>query len=89
MPFAFCTREKSWCEFAESAETGESTQLLQGLARKYGMVIVSPILERDEAHGDTLWNTAVIIGDHGNIIGKHRKVRLSTFLSSYPCSVPV
>ena len=23
------------------------------------MVIISPILERDEEHGDTLWNTAV------------------------------
>lgn len=74
MPFAFCTREKSWCEFAESAETGESTKLLQGFAKKHNMVIVSPILERDEAHGSTLWNTAVIIGNHGNIIGKHRKV---------------
>ncbi|BBN04517.1 beta-ureidopropionase [Marchantia polymorpha subsp. ruderalis] len=73
MPFAFCTREKSWCEFAESAERGKSTQFIQELARKYNMVIVSPILERDEAHGDTLWNTAVIIGNHGNIIGKHRK----------------
>lgn len=73
MPFAFCTREKSWCEFAESAEAGESTKLLQGLAEKHNMVIVSPILERDEAHGSTLWNTAVVIGNHGNIIGKHRK----------------
>jgi len=26
-------------------------------------------------HGDTLWNTAVIIGNKGNIIGKHRKAR--------------
>jgi beta-ureidopropionase len=26
------------------------------------MVIVSPILERDEEHGEVLWNTAVIIG---------------------------
>lgn len=73
MPFAFCTREKSWCEFAESAETGESTTFLQALAQKHNMVIVSPILERDEAHGSTLWNTAVIIGSRGNIIGKHRK----------------
>ena len=32
------------------------------LAAKYRMVIISPILERDEAHGDVLWNTAVIIG---------------------------
>lgn len=39
------------------------------------MVIVSPILERDSAHGDTIWNTAVVIGNNGNVIGKHRKVR--------------
>lgn len=73
MPFAFCTREKRWCEFAEPVD-GESTQFLQGLALKYNMVIISPILERDVNHGETLWNTAVIIGNHGNIIGKHRKV---------------
>ncbi|KAI3966215.1 hypothetical protein MKW92_030645 [Papaver armeniacum] len=59
MPFGFCTREKSWCEFAEPVD-GESTQFLRGLAQKYNMVI-------------TIWNTAVIIGNHGNIIGKHRK----------------
>ena len=34
--------------------------------------------ERDEEHGETLWNTAVIIGNKGNIIGKHRKVRFTT-----------
>ncbi|TMW99270.1 hypothetical protein EJD97_002818 [Solanum chilense] len=72
MPFAFCTREKKWCEFAEEID-GESTKFLQQLAQKYNMVIISPILERDVNHGETLWNTAVIIGNHGNIIGKHRK----------------
>ncbi|KAJ9174971.1 hypothetical protein P3X46_013562 [Hevea brasiliensis] len=72
MPFAFCTREKRWCEFAEHVD-GESTQFLQEYARKYNMVIISPILERDVNHGETLWNTAIIIGNHGNIIGKHRK----------------
>ena len=73
MPFAFCTREKRWCEFAEPVD-GESTQFLQDFALKYNMVIISPILERDVNHGETIWNTAVIIGNHGNIIGKHRKV---------------
>lgn len=30
MPFAFCTREKHpWCEFAEPAETGATTKLMQ------------------------------------------------------------
>jgi len=41
------------------------------------MVVICPILERDGAHGDTIWNTAVVIGNNGNIIGKHRKVRVS------------
>ena len=37
------------------------------------MVIISPILERDETHGDVFWNTAVIISNHGNVIGITRK----------------
>jgi beta-ureidopropionase len=74
MPFAFCTREKQpWLEFAESAETGPTTHFLQEFAKKYNMVIVSPILERDEQHAGTIWNTAVIIGNNGNVIGKSRK----------------
>jgi beta-ureidopropionase len=74
MPFAFCTREKRpWLEFAESAEDGPSVRFVSALAREHNMVIVSPILERDEAHGDTIWNTAVVVGNRGNVIGKHRK----------------
>jgi beta-ureidopropionase len=73
MPFAFCTREKQpWLEFAEAVD-GPSTQALCVLAKKHNMVIVSPILERDDAHGGTIHNTAVVIGNRGNIIGKHRK----------------
>jgi len=74
MPFAFCTREKSpWCEFAESAEDGPTTRFLQELAQKFGMTIISPILERDEIHGDTMWNTAVVISHRGKVLGKSRK----------------
>jgi beta-ureidopropionase len=74
MPFFVCTREKlPWCEFAESAEDGETTLLCQKLAKKYNMVIVSSILERDEVHGETIWNTAVIISNSGEVLGKTRK----------------
>jgi beta-ureidopropionase len=74
MPFAFCTREKyPWLEFAESAETGQSTQFCKEMAKKHNMVIISPILERDEVHGSTIWNTAVVLGNNGNYIGKVRK----------------
>ncbi|XP_018333648.2 beta-ureidopropionase-like [Agrilus planipennis] len=74
MPYFFCTREKQpWCEFAEPAENGPTTKFLQVLARKNNMVIVSPILERDEVHSDVIWNTAVVIDNHGDVLGKHRK----------------
>ncbi|XP_074966634.1 beta-ureidopropionase isoform X3 [Phalacrocorax aristotelis] len=74
MPFAFCTREKlPWTEFAESAEDGPTTKFCQELAKKYNMVVVSPILERDEIHGGTLWNAAVVISNSGAVLGKSRK----------------
>ncbi|KAN0003208.1 hypothetical protein ACTFIZ_009372 [Dictyostelium cf. discoideum] len=74
MPFAFCTREKyPWVEFAESASTGQSIKFIQRMARKYNMVIISPMLERDDVHASTIHNTAVVVGNNGNIIGKSRK----------------
>ncbi|EFA05647.1 beta-ureidopropionase [Tribolium castaneum] len=74
MPFAFCTREKQpWCEYAEVAEFGPTTIFLQQLAKRYNMVVISPILERDEVHGQTIWNTAVVIDNYGDFLGKHRK----------------
>jgi beta-ureidopropionase len=74
MPFAFCTREKMpWCEYAEPADSGPTTAFLKELAKRYNMVIISPILERDEIHGQTVWNTAVVIDNYGDYLGKHRK----------------
>lgn len=72
MPFAFATRERlPWTEYAESAEDGPTTRFLQQLARRYNMVIINPILERDT--GDVLWNCAVVISNSGQVIGKTRK----------------
>uniref|UniRef100_A0A8C3A3C4 Beta-ureidopropionase n=1 Tax=Cyclopterus lumpus TaxID=8103 RepID=A0A8C3A3C4_CYCLU len=42
------------------------------LAKKYNMVVVSPILEREGLHS-TLWNTAVVISNSGHVLGKSRK----------------
>ncbi|XP_038619193.1 beta-ureidopropionase isoform X2 [Tachyglossus aculeatus] len=74
MPFAFCTREKlPWTEFAEPAEDGPTTRFCQKLAKKHNMVVVSPILERDDVQGGILWNTAVVISNSGVVLGKTRK----------------
>nr|XP_034833483.1 beta-ureidopropionase-like [Maniola hyperantus] len=72
MPFFLYTKEKEkWAEFAESATNGPSTLFLSKLARKYEMVIISPILEKDE--DGVWWNTA---DETGNYMGKHRKNHL-------------
>jgi beta-ureidopropionase len=73
-PFFFCTREKRpWLEFAEDVRDGPSAKFISRMAAKYGMVIVSPILERDNAHGQTIWNTVAVFSHTGAFIGKHRK----------------
>jgi beta-ureidopropionase len=73
-PFFLCTREKyPWCEFAQDPVTGPATLFLQPYAVKYNMVIISPILERDAEHAETVWNTAVVISNTGQVLGKHRK----------------
>ncbi|XP_022343798.2 beta-ureidopropionase-like [Crassostrea virginica] len=78
MPFAFCTREKMpWCEFAESAEHGPTTRLMQEMAKRHNMVIISPILERDLEHGDIVSNTAVVISNNGKFLGKSRKCHIT------------
>ena len=60
-------------EFASDSSPQVPNMTMQALAEQHNMVIVSPILERDETHGDTVWNTAVVISNSGNVIGKHRK----------------
>ncbi|PAV55796.1 hypothetical protein WR25_07214 [Diploscapter pachys] len=42
-------------------------------SKKYGIVIISPILERDEEKDDVIWNTAVVIGTNGQVVGRSRK----------------
>eukprot|EP00811_Abedinium_folium_P003945 NODE_13629_length_1155_cov_5.508755.p1 GENE.NODE_13629_length_1155_cov_5.508755~~NODE_13629_length_1155_cov_5.508755.p1 ORF type:complete len:324 (+),score=113.97 NODE_13629_length_1155_cov_5.508755:80-973(+) len=73
-PFFFATREKyPYIELAEDAKSGPSFKFIQRKAKQWGMVIVSPILERDPMHSDRIWNTAVVVSHTGAYIGKHRK----------------
>lgn len=73
-PFFFATREKyPYIELAEDPRTGPSAVFIKRKAKELNMVIVSPIMERDNAHSGRIWNTAVVFGNTGNYIGKHRK----------------
>ncbi len=48
-----------------------TTDLMQALAKKYSMVIIVPIYEKEQS--GVLYNTAVVIDADGEILGKYRK----------------
>jgi predicted amidohydrolase len=65
-------RNTSYLEASESIP-GPTTEFLGALSKKYGMYIVAGILEKD---GPVLYNTAVLLGRDGQLVGKYRKVSL-------------
>jgi len=63
---------KSFAEVAEPIP-GPSTEYFGSLARKHDLYIVAGLVERA---GHLLYNTAVLIGPDGKVVGKYRKVTL-------------
>jgi predicted amidohydrolase len=59
----------------ETAETvpGPTTEYFGELARKHTLYVVVSLYERD---GTVVYNTAVLLGPEGNLLGKYRKVCL-------------
>lgn len=55
------------------AATDASMQKLYKAAKDFDMHIVIGINERGESYGE-IYNTNLIINNHGNVIGKHRKL---------------
>ena len=62
----------SYADVAEPVP-GPSTQFLSQYAKKHNLYIVAGIYERD---GKVLYNTSVLIGRDGALMGKYRKVCL-------------
>ncbi len=59
--------------FAETIP-GESTELFSGFAKKYGIVIIAPLFEKSRE--SKFYNTAVVIGYDGEIMGTYRKAHI-------------
>jgi N-carbamoylputrescine amidase len=67
----FCPgQDKDWYASAQPVNS-PTMERMQGLAKKYDMVIIVPIYEREKA--GFLYNTAVVIDADGTILGKYRK----------------
>jgi len=67
----FCPgQDKAWYNSAESVP-GPTTDLLSEYAKKYEMVIIVPIYEKDMA--GVFYNTAAVLDADGKYLGKYRK----------------
>ena len=63
---------------------GKDSDLLCGLAKKYGVFICIGL---DEKEGENLYGSAILIDDEGKIVLKHRKINVLPDLMSPPYSV--
>src|SRR3954466_12444906 len=70
----FCPGQNS--EWYQSAETvpGPTTDRMAVYAKKYNMVIIVPVYEKEQA--GVLYNTAAVIDADGTYLGKYRKTHI-------------
>ena len=67
-----CGTKHSYVDVAEPVP-GPSTEFLGNLAAKHHLYVVAGIYERD---GSAVYNTSVLVGRDGKLVGKYRKVCL-------------
>jgi len=67
----FCPgQDKAWYDSAEPVP-GRVTEMMSVYAKKYNMVMVVPVFEKEQA--GFLYNTAAVIDADGTYLGKYRK----------------
>src|ERR1051326_1586126 len=70
----FCPGQNpAWYESAETIP-GPTTDLMAEYAKKYNMVIIVPVYEKEQA--GVLYNTAAVIDADGTYLGKYRKTHI-------------
>jgi N-carbamoylputrescine amidase len=68
----FCAEQNaSWYDSAEDIPHGPTITQLKEVAKKYSMVLVVPIYEKEQK--GVLYNTAAVIDADGSYLGKYRK----------------
>ncbi len=73
-PYFPAEQHVRWTALAERVPEGPTIKLMQGLAKRHGMVMVVPVYE-EELPG-LYYNTAAVIDADGSFLGKYRKSHL-------------
>jgi beta-ureidopropionase len=70
-PYFCAEQQERWYELTEPVPDGPTIERMQKLAKKYGMVIVVPVYEREMT--GLFYNTAAVVDADGKYLGKYRK----------------
>ena len=74
-PYFALGRDPMWMGLAEDAVTGPTVSTLRQAARDTGLILVAPIFELNARSGRR-FNTAVVIDETGEILGRYRKTHI-------------
>lgn len=73
-PYFALGKDPMWHELAEDAATGPTVTRVREAARELELIVIAPIYER--APDGRRFNTAVLIDERGEVLGKYRKTHL-------------
>ena len=74
-PYFALAQDPMWLALAEDAATGPTITAFRERARERQVILVAPIFELDANTGHR-FNTAVVIDERGEILGKYRKTHI-------------
>ncbi|UCE11466.1 MAG: acyltransferase [Candidatus Thorarchaeota archaeon] len=69
-PYYCAEQDRRWYKYAEPIP-GPLTDRMGRLAKQHGMVLIAPMYEEEEV--GVYYNTAVVFGTDGSILGRYRK----------------
>jgi beta-ureidopropionase len=74
-PYFALRSDPMWTALAEDPLDGETITAVRAAAKRLGLIVIAPIYELDAASGKR-FNTAVIIDEHGDVLGTYRKTHI-------------
>lgn len=74
-PYFALRADPMWTALAEDAFDGPTITTLRAAARRLGVVVVAPLYELDASSGKR-FNTAVVLDEHGEVLGTYRKTHI-------------
>ncbi|HTW08570.1 MAG TPA: nitrilase-related carbon-nitrogen hydrolase [Acidimicrobiales bacterium] len=71
----FCqVQDSQYFSFTEAVPGGPTCEMMQGLAKELGMVLVVPVFEQEQP--GVYYNTAFVVDADGTYLGKYRKTHI-------------